>query len=179
MSTRPPAGRGCHQLGEVMSASGGILPLATRWMALLELKRPQPEIWSHPAVVTKRWDAGSVVTKLLGGPHLGAGSQRGVEKSMSSAPRRNSCLASSADSGRPEASAAMTWFCTALRAAEYSSPAMPEDWPVASDEHDADSIDTHVYPPKFVHPLKARNVLGRWTGMLETWSGSTLARSRS
>src|SRR6266568_3429679 len=116
MSTRPDAGSGCHQLGEVMSASGGILPSATRLMALLELNRPQPEIWSQPAVVTKRWEAGSVVAKLLGGPHLGAGSQRGVEKSMSLAPRRNSCLASSADSGRPEASGAITPFSTALRA---------------------------------------------------------------
>src|SRR6266576_6546824 len=113
-------------------------------MALLELKRPQPEIWSHPAVVTKRWEAGSVVAKLLGGPHRGAGSQRGVEKSMSSADRRKSCLASSAESGRPDESALMTPFSMALRAAEYMSPAMPEDWPVASEEHDADSIDTHV-----------------------------------
>ena len=53
-------------------------------------------------------------------------------------------MASSADSGRPEASGAMTPFCTALRAAEYSRPAMPEDWPVASDEHDDDSMETHV-----------------------------------
>ena len=30
-----------------------------------------------------------------------------------------------------------------------------------------------------VHPLKARKVFGRWTGILETWSGSTLATSRS
>ena len=111
---------------------------------MLELKRPQPEIWSHPAVVTKRCDAGSVVMKLLGGPHLGAGSQRGVEKSMSSAANRTSCLASSADSGRPDASGAMVPFCTALRASEYSRPAMPEDCPVASDEQDDDSMDTHV-----------------------------------
>src|SRR6266568_1491856 len=125
MSTRPDVGRGCHQLGDVTSASGGILPSATSRIALLELNRPHPEIWSHPAVVTKRWEAGRVVAKLLGGPHLGAGSQRGVEKSMSSAPRRNSCLASSADNGRPDASEAMTPFSTALRAAEYRSPAMP------------------------------------------------------
>src|SRR3954447_23353224 len=118
MSARPDVGSGCHQLGDVTSASGGILPSATRRTALLELNRPQPEIWSHPAVVTKRCDAGSVVAKLLGGPHLGAGSQRGVEKSMSSALSRKSCLASSAESGRLEASAAMTPFSTALRAAE-------------------------------------------------------------
>src|SRR5690348_3179390 len=140
----PDVGSGCHQRGDVMSASGGILPSATRCTALFELKRPQPVIWSHPAVVTNREEAGSVVAKLFGGPHLGTGSQRGVEKSMSSAPRRNSCLASSADSGRPDASGVMTPFCTALRAAEYNRPAMPEDWPVASDEHDDDSIETHV-----------------------------------
>src|SRR5690242_1815896 len=97
MSTEPDVGSGCHQLGPVMSASGGILPSATRWMALFELNRPQPVIWSQPAVVMKRDDAGSVVAKLFGGPHLGTGSHRGVEKSMSSAPRRNSCFASSAD----------------------------------------------------------------------------------
>src|SRR3954465_15458520 len=114
MSARPDVGSGCHQLGEVTSASGGILPSATRRTALFELNRPHPEIWSHPAVVTKRWEAGRVVAKLFGGPHRGAGSQRGVEKSMSSALRRKSCLASSADSGRPEASGAMTPFSTAL-----------------------------------------------------------------
>ena len=111
---------------------------------MFELKRPHPEIWSQPAVVMKRWESGSVVAKLLGGPHLGAGSQRGVVKSMSSAARRTSCLASSADSGRPDASGAMVPFCTALRASEYSRPAMPEDCPVASDEQDDDSMDTHV-----------------------------------
>jgi hypothetical protein len=95
--------------------------------------------------VTNRVDAGSVVAKLFGGPAGGFG----VEKSMSSAASRNSCLASSAVSVTP-----------ALRAAEYSSPAMPDACPVASYEHEFDEIDSHVYPPKFVHPLNARYVLG-------------------
>src|SRR5437588_292413 len=127
-----------------MSAWGGMWPAATKRTSLLALMRPQPVIWSHPAVVTKRWEAGSVVAKLLGGPHCGgAGAQRGVEKSMSSAASRKSCLASSAARGRPDGLALITPLCTALRAAEYRSPAMPDDCPVASEEHDDDSTETH------------------------------------
>src|SRR4051812_28069047 len=133
-----------------MSASGGIRPAATSRTTRSMFNRPHPEIWSQPAVVTNRCDAGTLDPKLLGGPHpgwpLGLVPHRGVEKSMSSAPRRISCLASSAARGRPLPSAAgvMTPVSTALRAAEYNSPAMPEDCPVASDEHDVDSIDSQV-----------------------------------
>src|SRR5438874_13751172 len=116
-----------------MSAWGGILPSATRCTSLLALMRPHPVIWSQPAVVVKRDEAGRVVAKLLGGPHWGAGSQRGVEKSTSSAASRKSCLASSAASGRPDPSRLITPLSTALRAAEYSRPAIPEDCPVASE----------------------------------------------
>src|SRR5438270_13347811 len=117
-------------------------PAATMRTTLLTLIRPQPVIWSQPAVVTKRWESGRVVPKLLGGPHLGAGSQRGVEKSMSSAPRRKSCFASSAARGRPDPSGWMTPLSTALRGAEERRPAMPEDWPVASEVQDEDSMET-------------------------------------
>src|SRR5438552_18377514 len=97
--------------------------------------RPHPVIWSHPAVVTKRWEAGSVVAKLLGGPHIGgAGAHRGVEKSMSSAATRKSCLASSAASGRPEESPLITPSSPAVRAAEDRHPPRPDDWPGASRE---------------------------------------------
>ena len=81
---------------------------------MFALTRPQPLIWSHPAVVTNRCDAGSVVAKLFGGPNGGFG----VEKSMSSAASRKSCFASSNASGRPDASGAITPLSTALRAAE-------------------------------------------------------------
>ena len=76
--------------------------------------RPQPVIWSHPAVVTYLTVSGSVVTKLFGGPNGGAGS----EKSTSCAARRNSCLASSAASGRPSGPAFIWPFSTAFCAAE-------------------------------------------------------------
>src|SRR5437588_10697464 len=129
-----------------MSASGGIEPFMTRPTARWRLSRPHPVIWSQPAVVTYRWESGRVVAKLLAGPHpswpvFGFVSQRGVEKSMSSDATRMSCLASSAESGRPAPSGlgAMIPSPTALRAAVYSRPAIPLAWPVASDEHDDDS----------------------------------------
>jgi hypothetical protein len=44
----------------------------------------------------------------------------------------------------------------ALRAAEYRSPETPAERPVASDEQLVEGIETNVYPPKFVQPLKYR-----------------------
>src|SRR5439155_16236647 len=94
MVVLPAVGSESHQRGEVMSAWGGIWPAATKRTSLLALIRPQPVIWSQPAAVAKRWEAGRVVATLLGGPHSGgAGAQRGVEKSISSAASRKSCLA--------------------------------------------------------------------------------------
>jgi hypothetical protein len=122
-----------------MSASGGMAPALTKLTSRWAEMRPHPLIWSHPAVVTKRCESGSDVKKLLAGP-----GGFGVEKSMSSAAARNSCLASSADSGRPDASGEMMPCSTAFRASEYSSPAMPDDWPVASEEHEFDSTETQV-----------------------------------
>src|SRR5438874_1994445 len=150
IGTWPLVPSGCHHRGDVTSASGGIFPAAINRTAASMFSRPHPEIWSHPAVVMNRCEAGSVVAKLFGGPHPSAPSglvpHLGVEKSMSSAAMRRSCLASSAESGRPAPSEAgwITPWSTALRAAEYSSPAMPEDCPVASEEHDDDSTESHV-----------------------------------
>src|SRR5688572_30455331 len=123
-----------------MSTSGGICPAATASTMRRLLTRPQPLIWSQPAVVTNRREAGIVVTKLWGRPH----GTFGVEKSMSSAPSRKSCLASDADSGRPDGSGSMIPRSTALRAAEYSRPAMPADWATASDEHDVDGTEAQM-----------------------------------
>src|SRR5438477_1572064 len=131
-SACPPVPNVCHQRGEVMSATGGMLPAATIRTRRLALMRPQPVIWSQPAVVMKRWEAGRVVAKLFAGP-----GGLGVEKSMSSAARRNSCLTSSAESGWPDESGPSRPWAMAFRAAEYASAAMPDDSPVASDEQDA------------------------------------------
>src|SRR5438270_14022359 len=57
-ATRPTTGMvpvvpsGCHQRGEVTSASGGMAPLATMCTSRSELSRPQTLIWSLPEVVT-------------------------------------------------------------------------------------------------------------------------------
>ena len=56
-------------------------------------------------------------------------------------------------------------------------PEIPDDWPVASDEHEFDSTDTHVYPPKFVHPLNARYVFGFWIATLLNGAGRSLVPS--
>ena len=77
------------------------------------MARPQPVTWSHPGVVTKRCEPGSVVAKLFAGP-----GGLGVEKSMSSAAARKSCLTSSAARGMPEASGLSRPWAMALRAAE-------------------------------------------------------------
>src|SRR5205807_104402 len=105
-----------------------------------------PVIWSHPAVVTKRWESARTVAKLFAGPQLvrcvtGLVPHCGLEKSTSSDATRISCLASSAERGRP-APSGLPWMipsATAFRAAEYRRPAIPLPWPVASEEQEDDS----------------------------------------
>jgi hypothetical protein len=81
---------------------------------------------------------------------------------MSSADIRQSCMASSADSGNGASVPSSPMYgvisprSMALRAAEYRSPETPAERPVASDEQLVEGIETNVYPPKFVQPLKYR-----------------------
>jgi hypothetical protein len=71
-------------------------------------------------------------------------------------------MASSADSGNDALEPSSRMYLvmppvsTAFSAAEYRRPETPEERPVASDEQLVDGIDTNVYPPKLVHPLKYR-----------------------
>ena len=95
-------------------------------------------------------------------PKLLAGSTAfGVEKSMSSAVLRTICMASFAREHVRRAAPryrrrSRCGSMPASRAADSSSPTIPADWPVASDEQLPDGTDTNVRPPKFVHPLSAR-----------------------
>ncbi len=94
-------------------------------------------------------------------PKLLAGSTAfGVEKSTSSAVARTICIASFADRTFVPAprNRRSSWFgfTPASRASDSSSPTMPADCPVASEEQLPDSIVTNVWPPKFVQPLSAR-----------------------
>ena len=77
---------------------------------------------------------------------------RSLLKSMSSAVIVSSCCTSSAESGctLPVGSTRRGWSApasTRSSAAEMIRPAMPEPRPVASEEHDEDSMATAMLPP--------------------------------